>query len=113
MYKQNLHIHTTYADGADTPEEVVLAAIAQGFDSIGFSEHSFMSFSSYPYQLHTEDYKKYRDEVFSLKEKYKGTIDIFCGMEMELFYVDNISFKLDFKIFFKTIETVIKREGAM
>ena len=33
--------------------------------------------------------------------------------EMELFYVDNISFKLDLKIFFKTIETVIKREGAM
>lgn len=34
-------------------------------------------------------------------------------MEMELFYVDNISFKLDLKIFFKTIETVIKREGAI
>lgn len=34
-------------------------------------------------------------------------------MEMELFYVDNLSFKLDLKIFFKTIEAVIKREGAM
>lgn len=97
MYKQNLHIHTTYADGADTTEEVVLAAIAQGFDSIGFSEHSFMSFSSYPYQLHTEDYEKYRDEVLSLKEKYKGTIDIFCGMEMELFS-DLPEIKLDYLI---------------
>ncbi len=85
MYKQNLHIHTTYADGADTPKEVVLAAIEQGFDSIGFSEHSYMSFSSYPHQLHTEDYEKYRAEILSLKEKYKGTIDIFCGMEMEFF----------------------------
>lgn len=34
-------------------------------------------------------------------------------MEMELFYVDNLSFKMDMKIFFKTIEAVIKREGAM
>lgn len=34
-------------------------------------------------------------------------------MEMELFYVDNLSFKLDVKVFFKTIEAVIKREGAM
>lgn len=34
-------------------------------------------------------------------------------MKMELFYVDNISLKLDIKIFFKTILSVIKREGAM
>lgn len=34
-------------------------------------------------------------------------------MSMELYYVDNISFKLDAKIFFKTIISVIKREGAI
>ena len=34
-------------------------------------------------------------------------------MEMELFYVDNLSFKMDMKVFFKTIGAVIKREGAM
>ena len=34
-------------------------------------------------------------------------------IEMELYYVDNISFKLDLKIFFKTILSVIKKEGAM
>lgn len=34
-------------------------------------------------------------------------------MEMELFYVDNISLKLDLKIFFKTIEAVINRRGAL
>ena len=45
-YKQNLHIHTTYADGKDTPEEMVCEAIARGGDSIGFSEHSYISFSS-------------------------------------------------------------------
>lgn len=34
-------------------------------------------------------------------------------MEMELYYVDHISWKLDVKIFFKTIVSVIKKEGAM
>ena len=33
-------------------------------------------------------------------------------MEMELWYVDNISFKTDIQIFFKTIVAVIKKEGA-
>ena len=34
-------------------------------------------------------------------------------MEMELYYIDHISPKLDFKIFFKPIESVIKKEGAI
>ena len=34
-------------------------------------------------------------------------------MEMELYYIAHISPKLDFKIFFKTIESVIKKEGAI
>ena len=34
-------------------------------------------------------------------------------MQMELFYVDNISFKMDVKVFFKTIDAVIRRMGAM
>lgn len=34
-------------------------------------------------------------------------------MQLELYYVDNISLKMDIEIFFKTIIAVIKREGAM
>lgn len=34
-------------------------------------------------------------------------------MVMELYYVDNISFKLDLKVFFKTIISVVKKEGAI
>lgn len=34
-------------------------------------------------------------------------------MQMELYYIDNLSFKMDVKVFFKTIEAVIKREGAI
>lgn len=83
--KQNLHIHTTYADGKDKPEELVIEAIARGFDSIGFSEHSYMRFSSYPYQMTIEDMDDYKKEICSLKSKYKDVIKIFCGMELEMY----------------------------
>ncbi|MBQ8740493.1 MAG: histidinol-phosphatase [Clostridia bacterium] len=83
--KQNLHIHTTYADGKDKPEEMVAEAIRRGFDSIGFSEHSYMSFSSYPYQMTVKDMDNYKTEIRALKSKYKGLIDIFCGMELEMY----------------------------
>lgn len=34
-------------------------------------------------------------------------------MKMELYYVENISFKLDMKVFLKTVVSVIKRQGAV
>lgn len=34
-------------------------------------------------------------------------------MQMELFYIDNISLKMDAKVFFKTFEAVAKRKGAI
>lgn len=83
--KQNLHIHSTYADGKDAPEQMILEAIRRGFDSIGFSEHSYMRYSDYPYQMTPEQTEDYRAEIATLKEKYKGTIDIFCGIEYEMF----------------------------
>ncbi len=84
-YKQNLHIHTTYADGKDAPEEMVLTAISRGFDSIGFSEHSYMHFSDYPHQMRPEQTPIYKAEIAALKEKYLEQIDIFCGLEFEMF----------------------------
>lgn len=34
-------------------------------------------------------------------------------MKMELYYIDNLSWKMDVKVFLKTILSVLKREGAM
>lgn len=85
--KQNLHTHTTYVDGKDTPEEMVLEAIKRGFDSIGFSEHSYLEYSTYPNQLTAEKMARYKEEVALLKQKYKDKIGIFCGLEYD-FYSD-------------------------
>lgn len=83
-YLQNLHQHCTFCDGRDTPEEVVLGAIAQGFDSIGFSSHSFMPWSP-TYSTRMQDPQTYRAEIKALKEKYRGKLDIYCGIEVELY----------------------------
>ena len=82
---QNLHIHTTYADGKDTPEEIVLKAVEKGFDSIGFSEHTYNAYSIYPNQMAIEEMTDYQKEIHRLKEKYQSQIEIFCGLEYELY----------------------------
>ena len=83
-YKQNLHTHSTYCDGADTPEQTVQTAIEKGFDSIGFSGHCYMYYvPQHPMTLEgTEEYKK---EVTALKEKYAGQINIFLGLEFDIY----------------------------
>lgn len=81
---QNLHTHTKYFDGADTPEEMIITAMEKGFDSIGFSEHTFMTYSPYCENM-TDRTLEYKKEVFELKEKYKDKIKVFCGLEVDMY----------------------------
>ncbi len=82
-YLQNIHTHTTCSDGINQPEEIVKKAIELGFDTIGFSEHSPMYFSDV-YNIRLEGNEIYRDVIPKLKDKYKGTIDIYMGIELEI-----------------------------
>lgn len=84
-YKQNLHIHTTYGDGRDRPEELAAEALARGFDSIGFSEHSYMPFSVSPHQMTAKKAAAYKEDVRALKEQYRGKLAVFCGMELDFY----------------------------
>ena len=40
MIKANFHTHSTFSDGANTPEEMVQTAISLGMTALGFSDHS-------------------------------------------------------------------------
>lgn len=75
----NYHTHSRFCDGEDTLEEIVLSAIDIGFSSIGFSGHGYNPGSVYCMQ-DTEGYIK---EISRLKEKYKGKIQVYCGVEEE------------------------------
>ena len=81
--KSNLHTHSTYCDGKNTLEENIKEAIALNFRSIGFSGHA-PSGRRYDSCCMTEETKKkYFTELESLKQKYKESIDIFKGIELE------------------------------
>ena len=71
--KVNLHTHSTFCDGRDTPEAMVCAAIEKGFDVLGFSSHSEM----------LRDPPAYVAAIRDLAEKYRGRIRIFCGIEAD------------------------------
>lgn len=81
-YKQNLHTHSVFCDGKDTLEEMVLAAIEKGFDSIGFSGHTHMEQIA-DFSLKVEMAPEYKAEALRLKEAYKDQIAIFCGLEKD------------------------------
>ena len=84
MSLYDLHVHTRYCDGADTPEEMILAAIDGGLDAIGFSAHSHTPFDT-RYCLGAGKTEEYRREIFMLREKYRGRIRVFCGIEQDLY----------------------------
>ncbi len=81
---RDLHVHTTYCDGNNTPEEMVLAAIEKGLDCIGFSVHAYME-KDHSYCIKKENIEKYKEEIRALKEKYKDDIIVLCGVEQDIF----------------------------
>ncbi|MCL2820347.1 MAG: histidinol-phosphatase [Oscillospiraceae bacterium] len=93
---QNLHTHTTYCDGTLSVEEMIKAAIEKGGKSIGFSEHSYVPFDE-EYSMLLEDTPLYISEINNLKEKYKGTIDVYLGMEID-YFTDEIPDGLEYII---------------
>ena len=44
MTPSSYHTHTTFCDGKDSPEELVLEAIRLGCPEIGFSGHAHTAF---------------------------------------------------------------------
>ena len=89
---QNLHTHSTFCDGRDTPEEMIKEAIKRGFGSIGFSGHSYMTYSpSSDYGKKPDTTEKYKNEIKRLKEKYSDEIKVFLGLEVDLFHSTDLS----------------------
>lgn len=82
MIKSNLHTHTKYSDGENTVEENILKAIDKGFVSLGFSDHSYTDFDA-TYCMKCENEESYRNEVFSLRDKYRNNIEVYCGLELD------------------------------
>lgn len=86
MIQADLHLHTLYSHGANTPSEMFGAAKARGLSIIGFSEHSprpegFNYRREYREQLraHLNDYV---NEVLTLKNA-DSSCRVLFGMEID------------------------------
>ena len=80
----DFHVHTTFCDGKDSAEDMVLAAIKLGMKKLGFSGHSYTPFDEEPC-MSPEDTQRYIQEVHRLREKYCGQIEILCGTECDYY----------------------------
>ena len=75
----DLHMHTVFSDGRDTPEEMVREAIRRGLDTVGISDHSHLD----PCGMTIEASREYRTGIARLKKKYAGQIRVLCGLERD------------------------------
>ncbi len=95
------HVHTTYSDGSNSLEEIVLACRSMGYEYVGISDHSQSAF--YANGLQVERLKKQWEEIDKLNEAYPD-ITILKGIESDikadgsLDYDDQTLEQLDFVI---------------
>ncbi|MBQ7225954.1 MAG: histidinol-phosphatase [Clostridia bacterium] len=86
MILSSYHTHSKYSDGKNTLEEMVLSAIEKGCAEIGFSDHAPMMFDC-DWSAKAEEIENYKREILDLREKYKGKIKIFLGIEQDYYSV--------------------------
>ncbi|MBM7644765.1 DNA polymerase (family 10) [Scopulibacillus daqui] len=99
--KGDLHMHTTWSDGAYTIEEMAEAARLKGYEYIVITDHSYslrVANGLSAYRL-----RKQREEIERLNAKYHD-FKIFAGVEMDILpdatldYDDDTLAELDFVI---------------
>ena len=90
MILSDLHTHTTFCDGKNTPAEMAEEAAARGMELLGFSGHGYTAFDE-SYCMSREGQEAYRKEIARLKEAYRGRLRILCGVEKDLFSEEDVS----------------------
>lgn len=94
----NYHTHTFRCNHANgTPEEYIQRAIENGIKYMGFSDHfPYICRDGYEakYRVPIAQVKDYFDELYGLREKYKDSVDMKIGFEME-YYPEQFDGMLD------------------
>lgn len=91
--KGDLHMHTTWSDGAESVEDMVLYAKSLGYQYIAITDHS--KYLRIANGLNETRLRKQREEIERLKEKYQD-IHILSGVEMDILPDGSLDFSDDF-----------------
>ncbi len=94
----DMHTHTVFCDGKDTPEEMVRSAVNKGCKLLGFSGHAYSKFpNAEEWCMSREGQLEYAAEINRLKLKYADKIKIMLGAEMD-FFSEPLNFECDYII---------------
>jgi len=81
--KYNLHTHSNWCDGRDTPEAMARAAVERGFDTLGFSSHAMIPAHEINWALSSVTLIDYADAIRALAKSLAPKIRILCGVEAD------------------------------
>ena len=82
MQKSNLHTHSVFSDGHDTPREMIDEALSLGFNALGFSDHSYTPAQADCSVTPGTEVSR-ADELRALKREYADRITIYDGIELD------------------------------
>ncbi|HZX62170.1 MAG TPA: histidinol-phosphatase [Bacteroidales bacterium] len=93
----NLHTHTRFSDGSSDPEDYIKEAIHQGFDTLGFSDHSPVPFEN-NFAIREEEVEKYIQAILQLKNTYSFMsaapgINILLALEID--YIPGVTLPIN------------------
>lgn len=85
----DLHMHSTWSDGRDSVQVMVLAARALGYEYVAITDHSERSNASR--RLRTSDIPRQRSEIDALRSRITG-IEILHGVEVDIMQDGSLDF---------------------
>ncbi|MBO8156406.1 MAG: DNA polymerase/3'-5' exonuclease PolX [Bacillaceae bacterium] len=89
----DLHMHTTWSDGAQSLEEMAERALEKGYAYIAITDHS--KYLRVANGLDETRLRKQREEINRLNEKF-ADFHIFAGVEMDILPDGSLDFSEDF-----------------
>ncbi len=84
MILTDLHVHSNFCDGKNSPEELVLAAIKLGVKRLGILAHSYVVGDEDGTLLPDRE-QEFMSTINALKEKYADKIELLCGLEQDMY----------------------------
>lgn len=96
MAYADFHTHSHYSDGWNSLAEMAKFAEEHGMYALGFSDHSPMDVEA-DWTMSADKYKNYISDISKLKSEYKGKLEIFTGLELDI-YSDLDTSDLDYLI---------------
>lgn len=80
----DLHVHSVFSDGRDTPRDIVISAIEKGVKTLGFSDHSYTEFDE-RYCIQRNKQAEYIRTIKELKNEFSDKIKILCATEQDFY----------------------------